>query len=373
MKKFFRVVFLIITIPVAIAYLFSCLTPYISPAHFWPFTFLALGFPIIAVILICTIIIWFLVRRRVAVILLILLLLGYKNLFSTWAVSVPHTFNYDKDTSALRILDWNVRYFDNNERAADTPNSVRQQMISYIRKVNPDVLLFQDYSDYVGPLYVSNFKTMTDSLGFKYSYASRDSTTHLGSADYITGCAIYSKLPIIDSKTITYESIGEPEGIYYADIVFKNRKIRFYTTHLVSMQIRPHPGISNEQGEQKYDSAYRYGKKVTKTIKRYDQIHVKQAEFVKSIISQSPYPSIITGDFNSVPSSYVYHTIRGNKQDAFINKGFGLGHTYYALTKTLRIDYILVDPALKISQVTTPALYLSDHFPVVTDVRWTNR
>jgi endonuclease/exonuclease/phosphatase family metal-dependent hydrolase len=373
MKKFFRVVFSIITIPIAVAYFFSCLTPYISPVHFWPFTFLSLGFPIIAVVFFCAVILWLFVRRRVGVVLLILFLLGYKNLFSTWAISIPHAFNYNKDTSALRIMDWNVRYFDKSDRLADTPNSVRRQMISYIRKANPDIILCQDYADYDGPLYVSNSRTMMDSLGFKYSYALKDATNHLPSANFTTGCAIFSKVPIIDSNKIDYKNIAEPEGVYYADIVFKNRKLRLYTTHLVSMQIHPHPGINNEKGEEKYDSAYRYGKKVTHTIKHYDQIHIRQAEFVKKILSASPYPSIITGDFNSVPSSYVYHTIRGNKQDAFINKGFGLGHTYYALTKTLRIDYILVDPALKITQVTTPVLYLSDHFPVVADVRWADR
>jgi endonuclease/exonuclease/phosphatase family metal-dependent hydrolase len=373
MKKFFRALFFIITVPVAVAYFFSCFTPYISPAHFWPLTFLALGFPIIAVILLCAIIIWFLVKRQVAIVLLILFLFGYKNLFSTWAISAPRAFNYNKDTSALRVMDWNVKYFDRSDLVADTPNSVRRKMISYIRKADPDIILLQDYAEYAGPLYVSNSRCMIDSLGFKYSYTLRDCTNLLGGSYFTTGCAIFSKVPIIDSNKIVYKDIAEPEGIYYVDMLFKNRKIRFYTTHLVSMQIRPHPGISNEQGEEKYDSAYRYGKKVTLTIKHYDQTHIKQAEFVKNIISQSPYPSIITGDFNSVPSSYVYHTIRGSKQDAFISAGFGLGHTYYALTKTLRIDYILVDPVLKISQVTTPVLYLSDHFPVVADIKWADR
>jgi endonuclease/exonuclease/phosphatase (EEP) superfamily protein YafD len=99
-------------------------------------------------------------------------------------------------------------------------------------------------------------------------------------------------------------------------------------------------------------------------------VHAKQAQFIKAAISKSPYPSIIGGDFNSVPSSYVYHTVKGNKQDAFIEKGFGLGHTYYGLSKTLRIDYVLADDAFKVLQVATPTMYLSDHFPIITDISW---
>jgi len=246
-------------------------------------------------------------------------------------------------------------------------------MISYLKKANPDVVMFQDYSDYVGEPYVSNFITMRDSLGYKYAYTSKDSTIPLGSSDYIYGCAIFSKFPLTNITRIVYKNIAEPETISYGDVIFKNKKIRFFTTHLKSMGIRPHPGISAEQGKEKYDSAYRYGKKVTQTLKQFDQVHVQQAEFIKGLLAKSPSPVVIAGDFNSLPSSYVYHTIKGNKQDAFLSKGFGLGHTYYALSKTLRIDYILIDKALDILQVTTPALYLSDHFPVVADVKWRSR
>jgi endonuclease/exonuclease/phosphatase family metal-dependent hydrolase len=93
-----------------------------------------------------------------------------------------------------------------------------------------------------------------------------------------------------------------------------------------------------------------------------------QSHFFRKVINESPYPVIVSGDFNSLPTSYVYHTIKGSLQDAFIKKGVGFGQSYIALSPTLRIDYILVDPKFKVVQFTSPLLNASDHFPLIADI-----
>lgn len=369
MNKFLRFVLALITVVTGFIYLLSCLTPYISPVRFWPFTFLALGYPVLVIVMIGLIVLWAFVRRKIALVLFILLLLGYKNLTSTWALNVPSAFNYKKDSTALRVLSWNVRYFNNNIRAA--ADTSRMRMMDFIRGANADIILLQDYVDYWRKEeFFSNDETIRDSLGYKYFFTSNDFVDVHSYGGVVKGSAIFSRIPIIDSGKSIYKNIAEPETIMYADIIFQNKRMRFYTTHLISMNIHPHSGLLEEQGRARYDSAYRYSKKIMHTIKHYAQIHAREADFVKDVVSKSPYPSIITGDFNSVPSSYVYNTIKGNKQDAFIEKGLGLGHSYYGLSKTLRIDYILADHSFKFLQFTAPVLYLSDHFPLITDIKW---
>ena len=44
---------------------------------------------------------------------------------------------------------------------------------------------------------------------------------------------------------------------------------------------------------------------------------------------------IVTGDFNDVPNTYTYFTIRGKLQDAFLKQGFGIGRTYSGISPTL--------------------------------------
>jgi endonuclease/exonuclease/phosphatase family metal-dependent hydrolase len=329
-------------------------------------TFLGLGFLIIAATTLFIILIWLFLNRKVFVVLrLVFFIAGYRNLSASIAINPSPNFNHKKDTAALRVITWNVRYFDNNAKHADSPNAVRRKMINYLRNLNADVMLFQDYVDYYGRETYSNISTMRDSLGYKYCYTTKDALGHNSNGDSEQGVAIFSRYPIVDTGKIKYpiqESIG------YADIRYKNKTFRVLTTHLLSTGI--HPSLEYDDGYRNYDSAMEYSKSVITRLKYFDQVHAQQAELVKQAVLKSPHPVIVTGDFNSVPSSYVYHIIKGNLDDVFVKKGFGLGHTYKGLSKTLRIDYLLVDPSFTILQYTSPRLLLSDHFPVITDLEW---
>ncbi|MBL7731929.1 MAG: endonuclease/exonuclease/phosphatase, partial [Chitinophagaceae bacterium] len=71
---------------------------------------------------------------------------------------------------------------------------------------------------------------------------------------------------------------------------------------------------------------------------------------------------------NDVPNSYTYFTIKGNLQDAFLKKGFGIGRTFSAISPTLRIDYILADRSFRVKQFNRIIKKLSDHYMLVTDL-----
>lgn len=365
MKKFIKAILTIVSIVCAMVYIVACCTPYISPLSFWQMTFLALAFPFVAIFLFLLTLLWLLFSRRITLVLLVVLLIGHKNLYSTFAFNFPATFNLNKKENTLRIISWNARYFDNNARHADGPTSVRRQMIKYIRKANADVLFFQDYISYEGEALFSNDRTFRDSLGFKYFYTSKDIVTQHSFGRSETGVAIFSKFPLTDTGNIKFTMHNE--SIAKADLVYQDKKIRLFTTHFASMGI--HGTRKYLVKPEKQDSALVVTKEVSRTLKNFDQIHAMQAEQLRREISKSPYPIIVSGDFNSVPSSYVYHLVKGNLKDVFSESGTGIGRTYTSLTRTLRIDYIFIDPSFKVLQTETPHLFLSDHFPVVADVQ----
>jgi endonuclease/exonuclease/phosphatase family metal-dependent hydrolase len=85
-------------------------------------------------------------------------------------------------------------------------------------------------------------------------------------------------------------------------------------------------------------------------------------------MKQSPGPVLFCGDLNDVPNSYAYATVKGNMQDAFLKKGFGIGRTFSALSPTLRIDYIFADKRFKVKQFARIAKKLSDHYMIVADL-----
>ena len=95
-----------------------------------------------------------------------------------------------------------------------------------------------------------------------------------------------------------------------------------------------------------------------------------QADLVRQHLDSSKYPEIICGDFNDVPNSYTYFTIKGERQDAFVRKGFGLGRTFIFISPTLRIDYMLPSREFEVLQYKKVKLPYSDHFPLVSDFRF---
>ncbi|HEV2831490.1 MAG TPA: endonuclease/exonuclease/phosphatase family protein, partial [Hanamia sp.] len=96
----------------------------------------------------------------------------------------------------------------------------------------------------------------------------------------------------------------------------------------------------------------------------------QQAELVSQKIKESPYPSLICGDFNDVPNSSTYFKIKDNYQDAFLKKGSFIGRTFRFISPTLRIDYILADKRFKVKQFQTIHVPYSDHYPVETDLQY---
>ena len=77
---------------------------------------------------------------------------------------------------------------------------------------------------------------------------------------------------------------------------------------------------------------------------------------------------VVCGDMNDLPASYTYTTIRGNLNDAFVQKGKGFGRTYNEIFPTLRIDHIFYDPsALHIIGYKVPQIRISDHYPLIVN------
>ena len=116
------------------------------------------------------------------------------------------------------------------------------------------------------------------------------------------------------------------------------------------------------------DSVYDNSKTVLAKLGKAMIYRSSQAEVVRQIMDDSPYPTLFCGDLNDIPNSRTYFTIRGNMKDAFLEKGFGIGRTYSSLSPTLRIDYVFTDDHFKINQFTRIVKYLSDHFMLMADV-----
>jgi endonuclease/exonuclease/phosphatase family metal-dependent hydrolase len=374
LKKALTKTFFILSIVFCLVYLLSCLTPYINPIYFSPFTFLALGFPFLLIGMLLLLIITFFCSRKKTWFVIVIIFFGFKNITSVIGFHFSKKFKQEREANTLRLLSWNVCDFRDNTIANDSAKSVRRQMLNFIKQSNADVLCFQDFSNYDGAGFRNNFKEITDSLHYRYSYYSIDNAMDISPSVHMKyGTIIFSKYPIIDSGKIKYGNEGFSEGLSYADIIFKKDTIRFYNTHLRSMQLKADFNFQTLDALSRsyiaQDSALLFHAGTFGRLKYFDSVHVQQTKIAKQQLNKTTKPYVFCADLNSVPSSYVYHHIKSGLQDAFLKNSFGFGGTYETISPTLRIDVTFLSNQFIAVQYYSPKLYLSDHFPLLTDIQ----
>ncbi len=354
---------IVLNLITALFYLLSCLAPYINPTSSWFISMLGLAFPFLLALISGFVVLWLILKLRMVWLPLLILLFGFKSISVFLGFNAPSRFKYEKKPEQIRIASWNVARFLEWKKNDSEKSRTRLKMLEQIKKQDADILCLQEFFYSPEPQFYHNIKEIQD-MGYPYFYFSYDPD---GWLQYI-GSAIFSKYPMIDTGLVRYFRPAMPEALVHADIKVNDDTIRVFATHLQSVQFRRRDyetinGIKNVE-----DSFFINSKTVLAKLKKAMKYRSTQADVVRQILDDSPYPIIFCGDLNDVPNSHTYFTIRGDMQDAFLEKGFGIGRTFSSLSPTLRIDYIFTDDNFKINQFTRVVKKLSDHFMIMADV-----
>ena len=356
----------ILTICISFSFFAICLVPYLSPEKFWWVGLAGLASPYIIVLLLFSILFWLFAKPMWAITLLIVFLLGYRQVSVVFAFHFKTSFSEKKDSSSIRIVDWNLRGFNGLNQGRNTKKMVRTELAESILKLNPDVICLQEFNHSYNTAAHPHLQANNIDLFMPthpYYYFSKDYKAANG---YTAGSIIFSRYPIIDSGRIKFP---KGESALYIDIKKDTDTIRIYTTHLQSFKFKKNDYENIDKVENNDSAALTASKNVLEKMKPTFKKRAIQADILKEWLNKSPYSSIIAGDFNDVPNSYTYFTIRGKRQDAFLQKSFGIGRTFVSLAPTLRIDYILPDKSFIVKQFELEDEGLSDHFMLVADVK----
>ena len=359
--------FIALNIIAAILFLLGSYGYLFNPTWFWPIGFLTLTAFYFFLILVAFIFFWFFIKPYRVLISVIAILLAYPSINNIFPFRFSSSFAKTKQANALRVITWNVAQF--NVMEDKNHPEVKKQMIELINEYQPDIACFQEMvaedSMVKDHGHVDAFLEKLQFKNYFYSYNSKED--FWGYAHF--GIIIFSKYPIINKKTISFYPNDYNSIFQYADIVKEEDTIRVFNIHLQSLRfsrenLKYIDKPTTEKAEVLKESKSIIGKFRTGFLKRQ-----KQADRIRAEIDMSPYPVIVTGDFNDVPNSYAYHTIGRGMKNAFVEKGAGLGRTFSGISPVLRIDNIFVGNKMDVQQFQRFKKKLSDHFPIIADVQ----
>ena len=359
--------FIALNIIAAILFLLGSYGYLFNPTWFWPIGFLTLTAFYFFLILVAFIFFWFFIKPYRVLISVIAILLAYPSINNIFPFRFSSSFAKTKQANALRVMTWNVAQF--NVMEDKNHPEVKKQMIELINEYQPDIACFQEMvaedSTVKDHGHVDEFLEKMNFPDYFYSYNSKED--FWGYAHF--GIIIFSKYPIINKKTISFYPNDYNSIFQFADIVKGEDTIRVFNIHLQSLRfsrenLKYIDKPTTEKAEVLKESKSIIGKFRTGFLKRQ-----KQADRIRAEIDMSPYPVIVTGDFNDVPNSYAYHTIGRGMKNAFVEKGAGLGRTFSGISPVLRIDNIFVGNKMDVQQFQRFKKKLSDHFPIIADVQ----
>lgn len=367
-RPIYRKILVLINILTIIAYLLVCLVPFVNTGIHWLIALPGLGFSLLFFTLLLFIILWIFLRSKWLWVTLIAILIGFQQIVAVFSFNFHKDFSFDKKPNTLRIMHWNLESWgDDYDKTQEGESSFKPYMMDVINVQNADLLCFVEYSDLKNMKDPRSNTSSIMKMGYPYYlYAPTDTTSNRNQQ----GVIIFSKYPIINSGIFNYGKHTQAEHLIYIDINVGKDTFRIFTTHLQSVRFGESDYESLYNLKRARDPGYRDSRNLISKLKTGYEYRYHQAQTVKEKISESPYPVIITGDFNDVPNSNTYFTIKGNLQDAFLKKGSWIGRTFRFISPTLRIDYIMSDKKFKVNQFQVIHVPYSDHYPIETDLQY---
>ncbi len=369
--------FLFLTNILAATGLLVCwLSSFWEPTYAWLIVgLLGMFYPILLVINILFIGFWFLLNKKYMYLSLVVVAI------SLFKIQALYTFNFSNqgikspieidslqhNHQLLGIMSYNVRLFNEYKWIKDKgmPDSIANCII----KNKPTILCLQE-ALYTMDSSIDILDKIKTKAFLPYSHA--NTITRLsGKKDNYTGNIILSAYPIIRSGVVDFGE-NTHNSCIYSDIELPNQtRIRVYNTHLQSFRFekKDYALLKKIKEADAWEEA---DKNTSKTLLlKMKEAIIQRAEQVAKLqnhIQRSPYPVILSGDFNDPPVSHTYYQLTEDLQDSFLESSRGIGTTYNGIIPFLRIDYILHDIHFKAYNHRIIPVKFSDHYPVFSYV-----
>ena len=345
MGKLLRNIFLAANILLVLLTLGAYVAPYVSPESNSLLPILGLGYPALLFCNILSIVLWMILRSRWAFLSFITMIVGYQScttLFNMNRADAP-------SAATFKVASYNANFAKRIALLAGPDKALAEKENAQFLKSHDDLTILCVQEDGL------RTRGYFEALDFEYSWIVEEMTV-----------SIYSKFPIIEKGMIDLESTTANTCLW-ADIALPSGKVRVYTTHLEANRPTAEvPEVIIETAPEEMSNSTLVG--ILQHHVMFSTIRAKQAQTIANHAQSSPYPTIICGDLNETPQSYVYTILKGDRQDTFQEEGQGMASTFGEKIPALRIDHIFVDNTIEVlHHEISPNVY-SDHYMIVGEL-----
>ena len=369
-------VMFIINVLFALLFLACSFASHLHPRDWWFTGFLGLFYPVFFLVMLFFLLFWLLLKSKKIFLPLLVLVAGAGNFLLHMGFHFGSNFEVEKKaTGSIRIMSWNLRHFIPFDETGFKPSRQEHErkIFDEIEKNHPDLICFQEFLS-MPKAGEADPMQILQKMGYRYHrFAGQD----LFRTQQYSGIAIFSKLPLVGGGVLPYSpnEEGNAENTVYVDVVSHKDTFRVYSIHLQSFGFgnREYKALDDVRSE---GSSVLESRHVIRKMRNTFYWHGLQADFIAAEVGRSPYPAMVMGDLNDVPGSYAYTVVRGDRKDAFLERGIGLGATFTSsssivlqMIPTLRIDNIFLPAQMTAEQFATGGKRLSDHSYLVADIR----
>jgi Metal-dependent hydrolase len=261
--------------------------------------------------------------------------------------------------NTIKVLTYNIMFFAFQDHTKEKPNPI----IEYIIKSDADIVCLQEFQASKSEQNLNLNKIKKALSIYPYSHIE----FYADDASNKMGIAVFSKYKILKSRKIEYKSEGNGSTIH--ELKINDKTLTLVNNHLESFKLTMEDRSNYTKFIQKpgTDAFGDLRGSINNKIGPALMKRAKQAQIIRKEINniESDY-TIVCGDFNDTPISYVLRTIQGEDlKDAFVESGFGFGNTYNQNFFWFRIDHILYSPNMEAINCTVDKVEYSDHYPVL--------
>lgn len=325
-----------------------CLSTRVSPVEHPYIALAGLAFPVVLLVNVLFVIPWLIVSRR----WLLMPVIGIALCWSYVKDYFPVNFTeHPDDGDYIKVLSFNVFNFN----TTDDMNGF--ETAEYVVWSDADIICLQEYN--AGCNAAREMEARLDSAGYEIVKGNM--------------LLIAAKGQII--TTADYEGTPhEGNGILTARVVMHSGDTIFAcTAHLEStgLSIEDRSAYQEAIADKDRHKLKASGMTMLHKLAASSAERARQAMLLDSVaVSAEIYPTIVCGDMNETPVSYVAQLLSRRLTNAYTESGNGIGVSFRGKAFPVRIDHIFVsdefEPMYSYVDQKTKS---SDHHPIVTFLR----